>query len=78
MKGQVAHRCAEGMKQPEEPVEKGTIAKALLGVLALLFGIGVLVGALEWMATDHSSVVRPSGTRPVQLDQGPEVPRLVP
>jgi len=48
------------------------IAKALVSGLAWLVAIGLLVGALEWMATDHRAEVRATGSRPVQLEPCPE------
>ena len=48
------------------------VGKALVGALALLLGIGILVGALEWMAPDHGAPVRTSGSMPVQLQPCPE------
>ena len=48
------------------------VGKAFAGALALLLGVVILVGALEWMAPDHGAPVRTSGSRPVQLQPCPE------
>lgn len=54
------------------------VGKVLLSVLALLVAIGILVGALEWMATDYRSAGRANGSRPVQLQPCPADTCLVP
>ncbi len=54
------------------------VAKALVSVLALLVGIGILLSALEWMAPGHAPEFRASGSRPVEILPYPVVSWVVP
>lgn len=68
----IALGCATGLERLEGFRRNAMIARALVSVLAWLVAIGLLVGALEWMATYHRTEVRATGSRPVQLQQCPE------
>jgi hypothetical protein len=54
------------------------ITRATLSALALLVGVGILLGALAWMATEHAPADRVSGSRPVPLQQCLETSCIVP
>lgn len=68
----IALECTTGLERPEGFRRNTMFARALVSVLAWLVAIGLLVGALEWMATYHRTEVRATGSRPVQLQQCPE------
>jgi hypothetical protein len=48
------------------------VIRMLLSVLTLLFGIGILLSALEWTAMDPAPAGSADGSRPVQLRPCPE------